>query len=111
MSFQLVLYKSCLKEIIVSKLKILLKIKELLFSILGLVDRIIKQMGKWSETSLLKIALSKFLSAKELVRIWSIAVVNSFSCDSGRFIYGRYHAISVNDIKKIMHFFIWFMIK
>ena len=68
------MYKSCLKVFIVSKLKILLKINEVLFSILGLVDGIIKQIGKWSETSLLKIAVLKFLSKKELVRILSIAV-------------------------------------
>ena len=52
-----------------------LKTGEILFSILGLVNGIIRQIGKWSEMSLLKNAVLKFLSIKELVQIWSIAVV------------------------------------
>ena len=62
------------KGIYCIKVKILLKIKEVLFSTLGLVDGIIKQIGKLSKISLLQIAVLKFLSIKELVRIWSIAV-------------------------------------
>ena len=38
-------------------------------------DGIMKHIGKWSDMSLLKMAVLKTVSLKELVRIWSIAVV------------------------------------
>ena len=61
--------KSCLKVLFASKLKIFLKIKEVLFFSSGLAGGIIKQIGKWSEISLLKIAVLKFVPIKELVGI------------------------------------------
>ena len=70
-----------------------------MFSILGLVDGIIKQIGKRSDISLLKIPVNKRISKN---------MVNSSrrcSCDSGRFIYGWYHAISISDIQKSCTFY------
>ena len=86
-SFQLVFYKSHLRVFIASKLKILLKIKGSFVFYLGLVDGNIKQIGKWSETLTFKIAVLRFLSIKELLRIWSIAVTKVLVTLVGLFIY------------------------
>ena len=43
-------------------------------SFLTLGDGRKRQIGKWSEISVLKIADLKLVSTKELVRMWSIAV-------------------------------------
>ena len=61
--------------------------------ILGLVDCTIKQIGKCSKISLQKIAVFK-IPINEIISKNMVNVSRCCSCDSGRLIYGWYHAIS-----------------
>ena len=75
MSFQLVSYDFCLNSLIDSVWTTLLNMTVVFVSFVCFIeDEIIRQIGKWSDMFLLKMAVLKTVSVKKFLKIWSIAV-------------------------------------